>query len=328
MKRWVADRMEPAGMRTSQRLSACAAVLVLLSGCGGAPSEKLDHLVIATGEKGDIYDRLGHALADASSADAEVVNTAGSVENLRLVAAGKADVAFATVDTVQVAMDGDPPFDNALQVVTLARLYDDYLQIVVAADNRIEQVSDLVDLPVSIGLKDSGTEVVAARAMEAAGHDIGSVRQRQLSPSRSADALRSGEIMAFFVTGGLPTPAVATLAAQKQIRVLPITDEMDELQEREYYLPRSITPGTYPGQEDEVPTIGIPNVLVVRRDMPDGVAYRLTELLFSAKRKLVEAHGEARRLDRRAALATFPVPLHPGAQKYYRDSKVMALRPL
>jgi TRAP-type uncharacterized transport system substrate-binding protein len=69
--------------------------------------------------------------------------------------------------------------------------------------------------------------------------------------------------------------------------------------------------------------LGVRNVLVVRRDLPERTAYRLTELLFAAKRELASAHDEARRLDPRSALATFPVPLHPGASAYYRESKPM-----
>jgi len=115
------------------------------------------------------------------------------------------------------------------------------------------------------------------------------------------------------------------MAALGPVRLLPIPDEVGELQAQfgEYYLVRSITRGTY-GLAEEVATLGIPTVLVVRRDLPDRAAYRLTELLLAAKQRLVAAHEEARRLDRRSALATFPVTLHPGAARYDRDAKVLA----
>jgi uncharacterized protein len=317
-------------MRIRAALVAVAVVLATATaGCDGEPDAGLDRLVIATGAQGDVYALLGQALADAAkerlSTDARVLNTAGSVANLRMVADGRADIAFATVDTVKLAVDGDVPFTGTLPLVTLARLYDDYLQIVLRADSPVHQTSDLAGLKVSIGAPDSGTEVVVSRVLEAAGHELRDIDARRLPPARAVAALRSGDISAFFVTGGLPTPAVARLAEQGPIRLLPIPDEVGELQAQfgEYYLARSVTRGTY-GLAEEVDTLGIPSVLVVRRDMPDPIAYQLTELLFAAKQRMVVAHEEARRLDRRSALATFPVALHPGAARYYRDSKVMA----
>jgi uncharacterized protein len=318
-------------MRIRSVLVAIALLLTAsaAAGCDGGPDSGLDHLVIATGEQGDVYSLLGQALAGAArdrlAVDAQVLNTAGSLENLRMVADGRADVGFATVDLVKLAVDGDAPFAGALPLVTLARLYDDYLQIVLRADSGIAQISDLTNLAVSIGAVNSGTDVVVSRVLEAGGHDLPDIDARRLSPARSAEALRSGDISAFFVTGGLPTPAVARLAEQGPIRLLSIPGEVGELQAQfgEYYLVRSVTRGTY-GLTDEIATLGIPTVLVVRRDMPDEIAYQLTKLLFAAKQRLVDAHEEARRLDRRSALATFPVTLHPGAVRYYRDAKVMA----
>jgi uncharacterized protein len=318
-------------MRIRAALVTVAAVLVAAgaAGCHGDPDAGLNHLVIATGEQGDVDALLGQALARAAkdrlSSDARVLTTAGSLDNLRMVAEGRADVGFATVDTVKLALDGDAPFTSALPLVTLARLYDDYLHIVLPADSRVGQVSDLAGLRVSIGAPGSGTDVVVSRVLEAAGHDLPDLQARRLSPAQSAQALRAGDISAFFVTGGLPTPAVARLAEQKPIRLLAIPDEVGKLQAQfgEYYLARSITRGTY-GMPGEVATLGIPNVLVVRRDLPDRAAYQLTKLLFAAKQQLVDAHEEGRRLDRRSALATFPVTLHPGAARYYRDSKVLA----
>jgi TRAP transporter TAXI family solute receptor len=164
--------------------------------------------------------------------------------------------------------------------------------------------------------------------LEAAGLDQTSdIRRQRMSASASAAALLERQIDAFFFTGGLPTPAVKSLAGRTRIRLLAVEAEMDTLQDRygDFYLSRSIPASTYSRLEAEVPTLGIANVLVARRDMPEQTAYALTELLFEAKPALASAHTEARRLDRRAALATYPVPLHPGAARYYKRAKSMAL---
>jgi TRAP transporter TAXI family solute receptor len=198
-----------------------------------------------------------------------VLKTQGSVDNLKAVAEGRADVGFATVDATSLAAQGEEPFVGALPVLTL---------------------------------------------------------------TRSTEALASREIAGFFVTGGLPMPALVDLSKRSPFRLLTLREELEGLQGQfgEIYQPRTIAATrTYVipdgvEQLDQVDTLAVTNVLVVRRSLPEATAHRLTELLFAAKPRLVAAHEEARRLDHRSALATYPVQLHPGAADYYRDHKVMA----
>jgi len=320
--------------RVAWRAAAGVGLLLaslLVAGCERPREAPVDHLVIATGGRGGVYYALGQALARAArerwSATVDVLVTAASVENLRLVSEGKADIAFATVDSAALAVEGHEPFDRPLSLVAIAGLYDDYLQLVVPADTNIGRVADLRGRRVSTGSAGSGTEIIAARILATAGIDPDrDIERQRLSVEASADALSAGEIDAFFFSGGLPTPAVAGVARQMPIRLLSLPDEITALQERygEFYLARSIPTSVY-GLAAEVTTLGIANVLVVRSDLPDEVAYALTSLLFEAKPELVAAHEEARRLDQRSALATFPIRLHPGAARYYRQSKPMAL---
>lgn len=322
-------------MRAARAVAAATVVLLCLgaaTACDGGGDGTPERLVIAAGGKGDVYLALGRALAEAArdelTDDVQVLETGGSIDNLTAVAEGRADVGFATVDATALAALGDQPFSGALPVVALARLYDDYLQIVVRADSEIGQVSDLSGQRVSTGAKGSGTQIIASRVLEAAGHDITRVFDVQAPLDESTEALRSGDIAGFFVTGGLPVPALQRMSEQTPIRLLTLRDEIDDLQadHGEHYQARTLPPRTYdmPEEGEPVETLGLANVLVVRRALPTEVAYRLTELLFAAKPRLVAAHQEARRLDHRSALATFPVQLHPGAADYYRDRKVMA----
>jgi hypothetical protein len=316
--------------------AAVAAVLVLVlspgvvAGCTGADPAAPRRLVIAAGGPGDIYRDLGEALGRAAErawgAQVLLAGSEGSVRNLELVATGQADVGFASVDTVEIAVSGNRPFRRALPIQALARIYDDYLQVVTLAGSEIEALPDLAGRAVSIGSDQSGTDIVAERVLAAAG--VQPDRQETLPAGTSAQALLAGEIDAFFVAGGLPTPAVAEVAAGPgpPPRLLSLQDLVPGLQRQhgEYYQARSIPAGTYPGIDTTVETVGIPNVLVVRQDLPADTAYRLTELLFDAKPELVAAHAEARRLDHRSALGTFPIELHPGAERYYRAAKPLA----
>ena len=326
-------------MRAGRIAAAATALLLLAGAAGGCDGDEAGprRLVIAGGGAGDVYSALARALADAARAeltdDVRVLDTEGSIDNLRAVADGEADVGFATVDAAFLAAHGDDPFSNALPVVALGRLYDDYLHIVVRADSEIGQVGDLSGRPISTGPEGSGTRIITSRVTEASGHHISRFVDRRLTLAESTEALAAREIDGFFVTGGPPMPALVDLSKRTPFRLLTLRDEIEALQDQhgEIYQARTIAAArTYEIPEDveqpePVDTLGVTNVLVVRRTLPEETAYRLTELLFAAKPRLVAAYEEARRLDHRSALATYPVQLHPGAASYYRDHKVMAL---
>jgi len=312
---------------------AAAATLLLVlpaAACTGGEPAAPERLVIAAGGPEDVYtflaEALGEAAREAWSAQVDVVTTPGSVENLRLVAEGRADVGFATVDAAEIAVSGQLPFVTALPIEALARLYDDYLQVVTLAGSGIDRLSDLAGRRVSLGTEHSGTDIVADRVLRAAGVTLDALDTRtDLSPRTSAQALAAGEIDAFFIAGGLPTPVVTNLAGTASVRLVTMPGLVDDLQAQsgQHYQAGSIPAGTY-GLETEVATVTVANVLVVRQDLPEEFAYRLTELLFDAKPELVDAHEEARRLDHRSALATYPITLHAGAQRYYRATKPLA----
>jgi uncharacterized protein len=321
-------------------VTAALALLLAAGGpaaCTGDGAPPVDRLVIAGGSRGSIYDDLAQAYAqavrDAWGTTVEVVNTGGPIENVTLVGGRAADIGITTVDVVDLALRGDRPYEGPQQVAALAGLYEDYLHVVVPAQSEIGQLGDLAGLRVSLGAEFSNTQVAAERALLAAGHELGDLREvLYLSPGKSADALRDGRIDAFFEVGGLPDTPVRSLSRTMAIRLLSVPEEVTKLQEEhgEQYRARSIPAGTYPVGKDsketlpETATVGVANLLVVRQGMPDEVANALTELLFAAKGRLVAAYREMLRLDPRAALAVAPVPLHSGARRYYQESKPMA----
>lgn len=356
--------------RAVSRRTVLAALLSgVPAGASGCRSDEtpLPPVVIATGGPGGVYHALGEAFAatlhDRWHVHATVLATAASIENLRLLATGRADLAFSTVDSADLAARGAGPFASVVprnprgapgspgspsrapgdavhgvpggvpsggsgsgRLAALSGLYDDYLQIVVRADAPIRTIADLRGRRVSTGAAGSGTEIVAGRVLAAAGlGGHGAIVRSRLAARASGEALRAGRIDAFFFTGGLPTPAVAELARTVRVRLLSVGSLVAGLQRSfgEVYLARSIPAGMY-GMGREVPTVGVPNVLVVRADMPPAEARELTALLFASKPRLAAVHAQARRLDRRAALDTYPLPLHPGAARYFRETKVWA----
>ncbi|WP_117212578.1 TAXI family TRAP transporter solute-binding subunit [Allorhizocola rhizosphaerae] len=296
--------------------------LVLAGGCTPTERAPLDRLTIAAGREGGVYYDLGKALAGEAqrlwSVPADVLRTDESVENVRRLDSREADVGFTTLDAGMAALRAEYPFRNVIRVSAIAGIYVDYLHVVVRADSGITTLRGLADRRVAWGPDGSGLRMVARRML-----DTIRVTGLDLAPAEAAAALRTGEIDAFFVLGGLPTPTVTDLAGQLKIRVLPVGDEFSRLSGafKDTYLLRSIPKGAYPGLDAPVLTLGVPNALVVRADLPEQTAYRLTQLLFAAKPALASQHPEARHLAHRSAIATFPMPLHPGAERYYRDTK-------
>jgi TRAP transporter TAXI family solute receptor len=256
-------------------------------------------------------------------ATAEV--TAASVDNLKLIRDGKADIAFVLADTLADAVQGKGAFEgSAVPAAALAVLYSNYTHVATLAQSGMTTVADLRGKTVSTGSPGSGTEVIALRVLRAAGlNPDADITRQGLGASESAGALKDRKIDAFFWSGGLPTAAVQELAHSQGIslRLLPCADLLPLLR-REYgplYFPLEIPAGAYRGIVAPVPVIGVANVLVVNRSMPDQLAYDITRVMFEKQADLAAIHPEARNLSLDTATKGSPAPFHPGAIRYFND---------
>jgi TRAP transporter TAXI family solute receptor len=317
-------------MRRRELGSLALASLLAAAGCHETTPVPRSGLILVTGSVGGVYDELGTALAAVAGTrfglPIRAVRTAASVRNLDLLGDRVADLGFTTVDCAALAMAAELPFTAPVPVSALAAVYEDYLQLVVRKDSRFRRISDLAGHRVSTGEAGSGTAIAARRALSAAG--IGArVATVGVPVSVAVRSLAERRLEAFFFSAGIPTPAITELLRDEvvEIRLLPLGDLIGSLQARygEVYNERTIPRITYRTARD-ISTIGITNVLVVHRDMPDALARRLTKLLFAARPELRAAHADANQIDPRSALATYPVPLHPGAERYYRTIKLSA----
>lgn len=312
-----------------RRLAAGVLALLLLgvtTACSPRASEWTDaeYAIAGGGSTGVYYDYGSHLAAELSgSLDIEMVaqETAGSVDNLLRVSAGEALIGFAQGDAAADAVSGTGAFDEPLEVQALARLYDEYVQVVVRGDSDIGGVGDLAGRTISLGAENSGVNVIAARILDAAGVDIASVRDPQLDLSESIRAMERGEIDGFFWVGGLPTPGITELSEMSAVRLLAIDqDWVNEVNERysHAYRPADVPAGTY-GLEASASTMAVPNYLVTSSSTPEGVVRDILSGLFDARLRIAAEVPTAALLDRRSAIFTGPVPLHPGAVDYYRD---------
>jgi len=323
-------------VRAARLTAALAATLLALpavAGCVGDDGagdpwdgQRPDALTVATGGSTGIYHAYGTALAqvleDRYDLPVEVDESGGSVENLESLDAGSAQVAFSAADAARDAVAGEGDFDEPLEVRALARVYDDFLHLVVPADSDVRTIDDLRGKKVSLGAPQSGTALIAHRLLAAADVPSADLTDARLGLDASLEALRTGEIDAFFWSGGLRTPGLTALADDVPVRLVPLGDLVEEVRSRygSGYRHGIVPEGMY-GSSRVVETLAVPNFLMVRADMPEAEARTLVSTLFDARGQIAAQVPSAANLDRVRAIFTDPVELHPGALRYYRDTK-------
>jgi uncharacterized protein len=308
-----------------------AAAAAVSAACFGGPADaeavRGESLVISGGGTAGIYYGYGRELAavlgERLDVDSEVLETGGSIENLHQLAADTSQLAFSAADAASDAAAGRDPFDEPLPVLAVARVYDDFVHLVVPADSPIESIEDLDGRSVSLGAVGSGTELIARRLLDAAGLNPNELDNTALGLGDSIEAMRAGVIDAFFWSGGLPTPGVNDLASRFPIRLIELRSLVEPVRDRHSraYRHGVVPQGTY-GLAADVATMAVPNFLMMRADARDELAYVVTKTLFEQRSAIAANVPAAGLLNRPRAIFTEPVDLHPGALRYYRDTKL------
>lgn len=294
---------------------------------GGAASAQ--NLSIATGGTGGTYYPYGGGLAeligeyiDGAQATAEV--TGASVENMALISQQQSDLAIALADTVYDAYHGNGAFDGRAveDARALASIYPNAVQIVTLADSGISGLDDLKGKRVSVGAPGSGTEVNAKAVLTSNGISYDDFEPQRLNFNETADALRDGDIAAGFWSVGPPTSSILNLAATRDIKMLSLTDAQvaAATEEEPVFAPYTLKAGLYEGMDEEVPTISIPNVLVVNAAMDEEMAYQITKNMFEHVDDLIAVHPAANDTTPEFALSSTPIPMHPGAIRWYEEA--------
>ncbi len=282
----------------------------------------------ATGVQRGVYDRYGQLLQEEVARAMPGVrlhldNSQGSIDNLERVTSGRDDFAIATADSVA---DYAGPGKDRLRAI--ARLYDDYLQLVVPANSPVQRTADLKGLRVGVGQSLSGVNLVTRRLLSSAGldpdHDI---RPSMLGVGDAADQLRTGGLDAFFWSGGLPTSALAELSEKFPIKIVPLGDLADSVHRAEgggtdAYRAATIPANAYPNSPNEpVATVAVPNLLVTRDDVDIDLVQGMTRAVIDSRDRIGSKVHAAQLVDLRTAVYTDPLPLHEGARRYYRSVK-------
>lgn len=304
-------------MRVTRRAFLGAAALAGLTAC---TSGSAGLVTVAAGEPGGFYVEFGGLLVEQlveRGTPAGVVSTGGTVDNIAMLADGRAALALALADVAASALAGVPPYAAPIPLRALGRVYENYMQLVVRAEDRIAGPADLVGRRVSLGATGSGAAVFGERLLAVAGIDA-DISHRPLR--EAVEALESRTADALLWSGGVPTPALAELAARRPIRLLPLAAQLPDLQARfESYGPVSVPPGIY-GSSPGVATIGVANLLVAMPALPDDTAEAVVRTLVGAAPALVPRTALGTQyLDQRSLIGTGAVPLHAGAAAAYRE---------
>jgi len=288
-------------------------------------------LNIVTGGTGGVYIVYGAGLADMLTKRLKVAasaqSTPASVDNMKLIRDGKADLAFTLADTAFDAINGKNRFappEGKVDAKAIAVMYSNYMHLVAKASGGINTVTDLKGKRVSIGAAGSGTETKAIRILEAYGLNATTdINPQRLAAQDSADALRDNKLDAFFFDGGLPTSAVADLANSTAIKLIDQSDAIAKMNTKygNFYFPAKIPKGTYKNDADVV-TAGVANLLVVPSSFDPALVKAILTAMFDYQADLVLVHPEAKNLKLDTATQGSSIDFHPGAIDFYKAKGV------
>ncbi|MET9722830.1 TAXI family TRAP transporter solute-binding subunit [Streptomyces zaomyceticus] len=321
-----------------RRVLAVSATLLVV--CGmlawwlapfGAPAPS-GSVTFSTGVPSGVYQRYGKLLKQALAQDLPEVSitltdSEGSQQNLARVASGKADFTIATADAVaQYQRERRPGFER---LRGCARLYDDYVQLVVRKGSAIQKVQDLRGLKVGVGQDGSGVRLIADRVLAAAGlAPVRDIQPVSMGIDTMPRLLERGELDAFFWSGGLPTTAVQELSERFPVRLLPLdTALVDRLHDvgrsTRHYRSALIPADAYAKAQDgrQIETLAVANLLVTTAEADDDLVEGFTRTVIRSRDRIGNQVHPAQLVDLRTAVYTEPLPLHDGASRYYRSVK-------
>ncbi|MGW3497723.1 TAXI family TRAP transporter solute-binding subunit [Streptomyces sp. NPDC001020] len=290
-------------------------------------------VTLSTGTPTGVYQKYGvllrNAIAkDLPELDIRLLNSDGSQENVRRVATGKADFTIAAADAVEAYTLENKPGADRLR--GCARLYDDYVHLVVPRSSPVQSVADLKGRTVAVGPGGSGVRLIADHVLTAAGLDP----KTDITPLSDGIGtmpalLKQHRADAFFWSGGLPTGAITELSKGFGIRLVPIgSDLVAKLHAQggasRYYRAAVMPADAYPLTESgdsSVQTLAVANILVTREDMNANLTEKLTRAVIDSRDRIGAQVHAAQLVDLRSAIYTDPLELHVGARRYYQSVK-------
>ncbi|MDB2551252.1 TAXI family TRAP transporter solute-binding subunit [Paracoccus sp. (in: a-proteobacteria)] len=316
---------------TIRKKIACLAAGVALTAAPLTASAQ-EFINILTGGTSGVYYPVGGALSKIYSdgiegAKVQVQSTKASVENLNLLQQGKGEIGLALGDSVKLAAEGsaDAGFPQPLDKLRgISAMYPNFIQIVASKESGIKTLGDLKGKALSVGAPKSGTELNARAILAAAGMSYDDLGQVEYLPfAESVDLMKNRQLDATLQSAGLGVASLKDLSTSIPITVVSVPADVAEKLGAPY-VAENIPANTYDGQTEAVPTVAVINFLVSSSNVSDDLAYQMTKLLYENLDELKAAHAATASIDVQNALKGMPIPVHPGAQKYYDEVGVKA----
>lgn len=322
-----------------------AAIAVAASMGGAAAAQEMSFFRIGTGGTAGTYYPIGGLIANAISNPpgsracddggscgvpglvATAVASNGSVGNVNAINGGAMEAGFSQSDVAYWAQTGTGLWEGQPAVENLrliANLYPESIHLVARADAGIASVADLAGKRVSLDEPGSGTLVDAKIILEAFGLSEADITPEYLKPDQAADRMRDGAMDAFFFVGGYPAGAIAELASQHEVVMVPLAGpEVDALLDTYDFFATDLLPaGTYDGQDADVATVSVGAQLVTSADQPEELIYAITQAIYNEGTQSLFAAGHAKgaQITLDNATAGAGIPFHPGAERFYREA--------
>jgi len=308
--------------------SLLSAALVL-SGC--SKSAKKDY-ILATGGTSGTYYPFGGAIANIWNTKVENMNvtaqaTGASAENLRLINKGEAEYAIVQNDVMDYAYNGTDLFagEKLGNIATIGTLYPEVVQIAASKSSGINSIADLKGKRVSVGDAGSGVEFNAKQILEGAGLSFADIKKSNLSFKESAEGIQNGTLDACFITAGVPNSALQELAFTAGLSLISIDAATADavMTKYGYYTLTTIPGGTYKGTDTATSALAIKATLAVNAKLDEATVYEMTKALFENLDTLGNAHAKGKEVSKAAAVTGVSVPLHAGAEKYFKEAGVL-----
>ena len=323
-------------------------ILLLTLGLSGKSfAQELKFFTIGTGGTAYTYYPVGGMIANAISKPpgsrecgkggscgvpnliASAVSSRGSVDNVNAIISGLRNSGFAQSDVAYWAYTGTGTMEGkepAKDLRTIAALFQEHIHLVALKKSNINSVKDLKGKRVSLDEPGSGTYVDAKLILEANGLSTSDVKAEALKGKAATDALRNGKVDAIFVVAGFPTGAIVELASAVDVKLVPIDGAGAKALTSKYgfFSQSPIPSGTYEGV-DEVNTVAVGAQWFTSAKEDSELIYQITKALWNKEsRKLMDVgHAKGKTITPDTALSGVGVPLHPGAEKFYKEAGLL-----
>ncbi len=319
-----------------------ALMLFSLAACGGNTdgpstdgdeSKVITNIVTGTGGNTGTYYAFTTAVGSILGTDDykfTVQSTGGSQANIEMIEDGEAQFAIVQNDVMNYAYEGTNGFSAPVTCFSaIGCVYAEVCQVIATKASGIKTIADLKGKNVAVGDAGSGVYYNATQILAAAGLDINTdINATAASFGDSATLLKDGAIDAAFITAGTPTPAVSDLATSTDIVAVDLGEDVIEklMAEYPFYAKHEYTSADYGFITDgEATTVAIMATFIATNDMSEDQAYEITKNLWEKQEEIAVAHAKGKEMSKDAAAAAIgKVPLHPGAEKYYKEIGVIA----